>query len=115
MTEEFKTWIKDQTPKAETWRKGQGVSEEQLKLKSKTERTKTKVNQILKANSEIKNGLRVFKLPLAIVDYNKTPNSVFAKAVKGLGKDKVEIEGLKKVFNQAIEDGNYFTKNAYKK
>ena len=103
-TEEFKTWIKEQTPKAPTWRKGQGVGEKRLKKASKAKLTKTKVNQILKANSEIKNGLRVFKLPLAIVDYNTTPDSVFAKVVKGLGKDKVQIEGLKKVFNQAIED-----------
>jgi hypothetical protein len=114
-TKEFKTWIKEQTPKAPTWRKGQGVGEKRLKKASKAKLTKTKVNQILKANSEIKNGLRVFKLPLAIVDYNTTPDSVFAKVVKGLGKDKVQIEGLKKVFNQAIEDGNYFTKDAYRK
>ena len=115
MTEEFKTWTKEQTPKAPTWRKGQGVSEEQLKLKSKTGLTKTKVNQILKANSEIKNGLRVFKSALGLQDYNKMPDSVFAKVVKGLGKDKVEIEGLKKVFNQAIKDGSYFTKGDYRK
>jgi hypothetical protein len=115
LTEEFKTWIKEQTPKAKTWRKGQGVSEKQLKKASKAKLTKTKVNQILKANSELKNGLRVFKLPLAIVDYNTTPNSVFAKVVESLDKDKVQIEGLKKVFKQAIKDGNYLTKDAYRK
>ena len=95
-----------------------GVNIEKQKiLRKKAERSKTKINQILKENSKTKNGFAVLNKDLGGVGPKKAhPEDIMFKLIRNaFSKDDVEYKTLYKTFKEAVKEGNYILPKDYKR